>query len=216
MKCLVVFDLDGTLVEFKYDYMGVRVDCAEVLRRYGVNVNLAMPIHSVISYASRRSGRQDIERELQEIVERYDMKAAAEAGPADDNVRELLEMLRGAGIRIAVLTNSSRRSAEICLRRLSISELVDVLVTGSDVAHAKPSPEGLMKILEKTGTAREDAVLIGDNVFDAQCAASAGVDFIGVTTGINSSEGLRNAGARYVVPSLKEAIILVMREEDVH
>lgn len=62
---------------------------------------------------------------------------------------ETVRTLSKAGIRLAVVTNS--RSPQVWLEKLGIVELIQVLVTGSDVGSAKPSPEGYLLGAERLG-----------------------------------------------------------------
>jgi beta-phosphoglucomutase-like phosphatase (HAD superfamily) len=72
---------------------------------------------------------------------------------------------------------------------------VDVVVSGDDVKEAKPHPDLLSTALERAGLRPQDAVLVGDSVWDVEAAARAGLECIGLTCGGTSADELTAAGA---------------------
>ncbi len=69
----------------------------------------------------------------------------------NDPVREMLTHFKQAGIRMGVVTGKGRRSADISLRALELAEYFDVMITGDDVVHPKPHPEGIFMAMPNGG-----------------------------------------------------------------
>jgi len=86
---------------------------------------------------------------------------------------------------LALLSNTTRERNEKDLGALL--RYFDVIITRENLTSKKPSPEGILKILELTGHQRGEAVFVGDMVLDILAAKNAGVEFIGVLSGFCSA-----------------------------
>jgi phosphoglycolate phosphatase-like HAD superfamily hydrolase len=77
---------------------------------------------------------------------------------------------------VGVLTRNSRRNALETLRATGLDDFFspDVLV-GRDEATPKPSPDGILRLLERWGAPASDALMVGDYLFDLQAGRAAGV-----------------------------------------
>lgn len=95
---------------------------------------------------------------------------------------------------LAIATSISREELLAVLQKFSWTKYFKVLVTSYDVIHPKPAPDLLIKIVRELRINLSDAVFIGDSVFDALSAKSAGICFIGVATGAFSLESFKKEG----------------------
>ncbi len=68
---------------------------------------------------------------------------------------------------------------------------------------AKPNPEGILTVIERFGLQREEVLYIGDSVIDAQAAQKAGVDFVGVTSGVTTTEELEQFSHVMILKDIK-------------
>jgi len=91
----------------------------------------------------------------------------------------LLESL-SRSYRLAVFTARPREEAKMTLRRFAPHLAFDPLIAEEDVENGKPSPEGLRKIAELTGSGK--MWYVGDTPDDARSARAAGVPFVGVAS----------------------------------
>jgi phosphoglycolate phosphatase len=85
-----------------------------------------------------------------------------------------------------------------------------MIVGAADVTHHKPHPESVHITMEKLGAKPEEVVVIGDSTFDLDMARNAGVDAIGVTTGIHTRELLKKSNPRHIVDGLYEVTPLIL------
>jgi HAD superfamily hydrolase (TIGR01509 family) len=88
-----------------------------------------------------------------------------------------LEALKARGILRAINT-SRTTNMELLLRKFSLANLFDLVVTARDVLNPKPHPESIEKILRAFGIRNEEALFVGDSETDGRTARSAGVKFI--------------------------------------
>jgi HAD superfamily hydrolase (TIGR01509 family) len=96
----------------------------------------------------------------------------------DPEARHVAELLRAAGLRQAVITNTPSPLARDILAFAAIS--LDTVVGGTDVPSAKPAPDMVLEACRRLHAEPAHAVVIGDSRYDSAAAAAAGVRFVGV------------------------------------
>jgi phosphoglycolate phosphatase len=89
------------------------------------------------------------------------------------------------------------------LEGLGVATLFVRVYGGGDLPEKKPHPGGLLRLLEETGTAPADALMVGDSAVDVQTGRAAGVRTVGVTYGLNPAS-LREAPPDALVDDLRE------------
>ncbi len=97
-----------------------------------------------------------------------------------------------------IVTNKGRNGLNHLLQIHGISHLFDITFT-VDEKQPKPSPEMAIDAMKECGVELNNTVLVGDTIYDAQCAVNAGITFVGVNWGYNSAEILKQYGARMIV-----------------
>jgi len=154
---LVIFDLDGTLLEPALDFAAVR---AEIGLPPGTPI-----IEGMASLTAARRARASA------ILDRHEAEAAGRSRLMP-GAAELLGWLRGRGVRTAVLTRNSRASLERAVARHHLA--FDAAVTREDNL-PKPSPDGVRCIMEACGVGPDVSIVVGDYRFDIEAGAQAGV-----------------------------------------
>ncbi len=92
-----------------------------------------------------------------------------------DGVEDVLCFLQARKVRLAVFTGKGRRTTGITLNELRIAKYFDLVVSGNDVRHHKPHPEGIQHVLHAFNVRPREAVMVGDSVSDARASRAAGV-----------------------------------------
>lgn len=155
-----VFDLDGTLTVAVHDFAAMRRELG-----FPPDLNLLEGLAGLAPDA-----RATAEARIRQWE--WDHAELAQAGPG---VRDLLEDLAQAGIRLGVLT---RNLAPIAHRTLAVAGLDHLFapddVLGRTCAAPKPAPDGLTVLLDRWGCPADDAVMVGDYVHDMQAGRAAG------------------------------------------
>lgn len=191
----VLFDVDGTLVDTTY----VHALCWwQAFSQYGHVVPMAR-LHRAVGMGAGPL--------VEHVLDRQDREAAdiiTAHGALFATWWELVQPLPGAESllrwcwkrQLTTVIASSARSRELdaMLDTLARPD-VDVVVSGDDVEQAKPHPDLLSTALERAGLRPEDAVLVGDSIWDVEAAALTGLDCIGLTCGGTSADELTSAGA---------------------
>jgi phosphoglycolate phosphatase len=185
---LILFDLDGTLVETApeiadavndtlHDFGWPGVDEAQVARWIGHGTG-ALLVQAVALTSGRTPEAVRADERHAAVVARYDDHYARRCGTRSrlyPRVRETLAALRERGTRLAVVTNKETRHAERVLAAHGLREAFDRVVCGDTLAARKPDPAGVHDCLRAFGMARAQALFVGDSSIDVETARRAGL-----------------------------------------
>ena len=193
----VVLDLDGTLVDSVYVHV---LAWQAAFRDVGLQVP-AYRLHGLIGMGGDRlvaeAAGDAVERALgDELRARHPdhLDTLFDRIVPTEGAVDLLETLRDHGVTLVLASSSPKELTGRLLDLLGDAQrLVGELVSGSDAEQSKPAGD-LVRVALETVEA-DDAVLVGDAVWDVAAAADAGVPCVGVLTGGVSEALLREAGA---------------------
>jgi HAD superfamily hydrolase (TIGR01509 family) len=107
----------------------------------------------------------------------------------------LLRELDSRGMNVVLATSASPNELQALRNALAVEDAVATVTSAEDVSSAKPDPDMLEAALDRTGTDRSRAIMVGDTVWDIEAANNAGVPCIAVLTGGISRQALEEAGA---------------------
>ena len=119
-------------------------------------------------------------------------------------VAEGLAALRGAGLRLACLTNKPTEFARPLLQAKRLDGYFELVFGGDAFERKKPDPLPLIKTCEALGTLPARTLMVGDSSNDASAARAAGCPVVLVTYGYNHGEPIRAVNADAFVDSLVE------------
>jgi phosphoglycolate phosphatase len=217
---LVVFDKDGTLV----DYREVDLELARA-RRKSIEKIVGKEVADVWERAvgvDLKRKTMDFRGPLGTLSSREELLVAAAAfymkGHSWDEAKQLaqkaydeadeqmkspygsvllegvvkpLRKMKDHGLKLAIASTYAHRRTVESLKTLRVASLFDAIVGPEDVARGKPSPDMIFEILRKTGCKADEAVMVGDSVSDMKMGKNAGVKAsIGVLTGVDGREEL--------------------------
>ena len=217
----MVFDLDGTIVDFNLDYKAVRAEVMRFLTRQGLPSSILSLDESIfkmlkkaeICMRNNGKGEQKIARVREAVLslaDRYELEAAHTTSLLP-GVVETLRALREMKLKMALFTINCVKSTSYILRRFRLKGFFDAIITRESVSAVKPDPAHLEAALRALNVRAEEAVVVGDGVGDMRCAQGLNVIAVGVTTGVSSPEELTRAGATYLISSFTDVITLVQQ-----
>ena len=155
-----IFDLDGTLTRPVHDFGYIRQELAipsadDILEHIdGLSGHEA---------AWRRTRLDEIEREL------------AGRAEASEGAVDCIRRLRQSGRKLGILTRNSREIALLTLAAIGLGDCFDAShVLGRDEAPPKPDPAGIIHLLNTWQARPDEAVMVGDYLFDLQAGRAAG------------------------------------------
>jgi phosphoglycolate phosphatase len=181
---LLVFDLDGTLVDSLPD---LRAALNEMLRERGRQplsppqvkrmVGDGAPALVTRALAASAADPAEAATALPRFLAIYEAAAARLTRPYP-GVRPTLAALRRRGYRTAICTNKPQRATIAVLQGLDLMPLFDGIAGGDSFAVKKPHPGHLLRLIAELGGAPEAAAMIGDNENDAAAARAAAVPLV--------------------------------------
>lgn len=196
---LVIFDLDGTLLDTIAD-LAAGVD--HVLERHGLPVHTLDEYRRMVGNGMRNLVRRalpgekrddaTVEALLKEFIEYYLEHIDVNTVPYQ-GMPGLLESLRERGVKVAVASNKVQAGTERLVGRFFPGiEFAAVMGNGGGYP-LKPDAALVDHILEMSGVPRGRAVMVGDSGTDIQTARNAGIACIAVTWGFRPKEELTGA-----------------------
>lgn len=212
---LVIFDLDGTLLDTIGD---LAVACNAVLALRGLPQHTYEEYCHFVGNGIMRLVERALPEELRtpctvaavraDFVKYYTEHIDTHTKPYE-GMPELVAGLMQRGIRIAVASNKFQAGTEK-LVRLFFPDVDFAAVLGQrEGVPLKPDPAVVGEILAHTGIARERVLYVGDSGVDMQTAAAAGVRSVGVTWGFRDRAELEKTGAQHIVDKPAEIIGLL-------
>jgi phosphoglycolate phosphatase len=185
---LVIFDLDGTLIDSS-------IDLANSVNATRAHLGLP-PIENEVVYSYVGNGAPVLIRKAlgpeysEKVVEDalqfflgYYREHMLDNTVLYPGVREALERFRAAGIPMAVLTNKPVRFSEAIVDGLGLTAHFIRVYGGNSFDFKKPHPVGVEKLMGESGARREETVMVGDSGVDVQTARNAKITACGVTWG---------------------------------
>ena len=198
-KSLIVFDLDGTLFNTLGD-LAVAVNFA--LHQFGLPEHNEQRVRTFIGNGTMKLIERSMgEAALPENIARTGVTIEMVHKVYSDFYWEhctertlpnpgVVDFLHTSKARIAMLTNKPLRPTEKILHHFGLRDCFEFILCGDTTPERKPSPAGLLKILEMAGTSREDAVMVGDDQPDILAARNAGVDCVTLLCGFGKPVNL--------------------------
>lgn len=109
------------------------------------------------------------------------------------NVIETLKALKARGITLTIASSRGQASLSQFVKNLGLTDIITYILGAGDVENGKPHPEAIFKTLDKYGFTPDQAIMVGDTIFDIQMGINAGTRTCGVTYGNGSRESLSSA-----------------------
>jgi HAD superfamily hydrolase (TIGR01509 family) len=193
----VLFDVDGTLVDSTF----VHTLCWwQAFRQSDRDIPMAS-IHRAVGM-----GSGELTRHLVPGIAESDIAALAASHDALycsywprlralPGARELVRSCHQAGLITVLASSASEPELHALLAVLDIDEAIGHTTNSEQAGAGKPAPDLIVAALDKAGLAPDEAIFIGDSVWDVQACQAAGLDCIGLECGGTSAAELKEAGA---------------------
>lgn len=205
---LVIFDLDGTLVDSVDDL------CNSVNATRAYMGLPPLPHDLVASYVGngapvlirRAMGPEASEEQVQEALAfflSYYREHMLDHTRPYPGVVETLEQLRGQGVKMAVLTNKPQRFSRDLCAGLGLAPYFFQIYGGNSFEQKKPDPIGIRTLMQEAGAKPAETWMVGDSATDVLTARNAGVRSVGVTYGI-SPQTLKETPPDFLIDSMAE------------
>lgn len=204
MNKLVIFDLDGTLLDTLPDlaenvnlmlsHFGFPLITNEQVRQY-----IGNGARKLIERALGKNYNPDtFEEHISYYTDLYDRSESLKTN-FFDGIPEVLRELKKRGYKLAICTNKPQTPTDNVCKKYFSEFGFDLAVGLSDKVNRKPDPTATLDIIKKLNVDKENVYFVGDGETDVQTAKNAGVKSISVLWGYRDKEQLLDAGAEIFV-----------------
>ena len=175
MTKLVIFDLDGVLIDSKdYHYEALNQALGEeyaISREEHVSIYDGLPTKAKLELLTKNKGLPvDLYDQIWRDKQEATLKIFNDCVAKDYELMGYFQQLVNAGYKIAVASNSIRNTVKIILLRLGLLEFVDMYVSNEDVVRNKPFPAMYWKCMTALGALPADTVIVEDSHIGRQGA----------------------------------------------
>jgi len=206
----IIFDFDGTLADtnacilatFKasFDQLGLPCPSDETITSL-----IGLPLDEMFVRFTQSTDK-DLIDECVATYHRLFPTAAFYSASLFEGVATTLRELKQRGYVLTIATSRSNGSLLMLTERLGIQDLFSMMVCLEDVENKKPAPDMVLKILEATDTRAEEALVVGDTVFDIEMGQGAGCKTCGVSYGNQTRQQLEEQHPDIIVDKFEELI----------
>ncbi len=216
---LIIFDLDGTLIDSSDD---IAVAANKTLEELGLPQMSEEDIKARIGWGVRfllerllpplqANAREDVRRDFEDLLTRarkiflgyYSENLTAKTRPYPGTTATL-DYLSSRDKKMAIVTNKPIGFTEIILKELGLAGYFSVVLGGDSLKNRKPHPDPLFEVMERVKVEAEGSVMVGDSSIDCQAAIGAEVSVIGAAYGFRGREGLDGQGCIHIIDSISE------------
>ena len=216
-KKLLIFDLDGTLINSALDlakavnYMLVKLD-KETFEEETIHGWVGNGALTLVKRALLGKRELDdtldadyVEKALNIFLDYYEANLCNATVPYP-NVTQTLQTLKEKGYTLAIVTNKPFKFVAPILKGLEMDGLFTKILGGDSLAEKKPHPAPLLHVCETLGITIDASVMIGDSKNDILAANACGMDSVGVTYGYNYGEDIGVHKPTVIIDDFKDLL----------
>ena len=216
-KDTILFDFDGTIMDtndvilksWQYTFRSLEdreADEDELKKTFGEPLDITI---------SRFFPEVPVEESI-EIYRSYQRDHFRELITLFPGMKELLAVLKEKGYKTGLVTSRLYNTTVQGLEKYGLKEYFDEIVTPEDTDRHKPDPEPVLIALEKLGSKPENAVMLGDTLFDIKCARNAKVESVLVAWSFapqgETKESLGDDAPDYIIGRPEELLEILSSE----
>ncbi len=199
---LIVFDFDGTLADTSaLIWSTMNRALAEngfpAVSHKKLRPLVGLTLEQMLSIIAKAASERQVAKIAADYREIY--LEAPKSARLYPGVRETLENLKAEGKILAIATSKSQKGLNAMLDALELHAFFSAVATQDMVARKKPSGDMVQKILSETGMRAEDALVVGDTVYDVEMGKDAGAKTCAVTYGAQDEKMLLQAKPDFVI-----------------
>ncbi len=188
----IVWDLDGTIIHFKIDYIKARRAALKILRSAGIPKQNLTTKNSILEtvktsrelFKTMGYNAKQIEKIIYNVddkVSKVEYEAALKATMVN-GVEKVLDFAKKNNLKQAIYTYNTNKNAQISLKKVGLLHYFDVIIGRNDVNNPKPHPDHLLLICKKLNVKSAEILVIGDNHRDIEGAININARSIAIKT----------------------------------
>lgn len=172
----VVFDFEGTLVDFQWRLGAAQAELRRAFAEqgYAVEGNYAEMWNAAADLAAPQGRLEALRRALYPVYDRWDADALTRWSLRSE-APQLLQRLADRRVGSAMVSNIGRAALSAALVRFGLERWLWPVLSRDDVIHLKPNPEGVSAVLAAMKMPAEEALFVGDSLADVRAARTVGM-----------------------------------------
>ena len=205
----ILFDYDGTLMDtnevvlqsWQHTFRTLRgreEDPAAIRRTFG---------EPLVMTLAKLFPETPVEESL-EIYRSFQREVFTDFVEVFPGMLELLEVLKQRGYKLGLVTSRTKDTTWAGLEHYGMDKFFDAVITAGDTDKHKPDPTPILITLERMNSAPDEAIMVGDTMFDLECAHNAGVKSVMVDWSVTMSEA-EKAQADYIIKSAADLLLVL-------
>lgn len=219
---LILFDLDGTLIETAPEIADAVNDTLSECGRTGVS---QQQVNDWIGHGTRELLIQALAftdevsadevrhskpfAAIEAVFTRHYQRRCGTRSHLYPHVRETLTALRAAGVKLVVMTNKEGRYTDTVLNAHQMAPLFDRVISGDTFPVKKPNPMGIQECMKQFGALPERTLFVGDSSIDVATARAGGIAVWAMPYGYNMGEPIEACNPDRVIPDFSALTTLL-------
>lgn len=187
MNKLIIFDLDGVLIDSKdIHFTALNYALEKIDKKYLISkeehlkIYEGLPTKDKLKILTKEKGLEEKYYDQIWSDKQYATGVALDALSVDEELVFLFKHIKQNNIFIAIASNSIKITIENCLRSIGIIGFVDYILSNEDVKFSKPHPEMYWKAMSYFGLLPEDTVIFEDSIIGKLAATDSGAKLLDV------------------------------------
>lgn len=236
-KKLVIFDKDGTLLDFDAYWVPVSISAlSDIVKAAGLSEDVTCEILdafkvkngiTAITSSLCYGTYDDMGHDIFTVLEKHNSQLSedtvkeltrkfyhahidkGEFKPTSEKLKPTLEELKNCGLILGVVTSDAPLVAEECLKKLGIREFFSFVISDDGEMPAKPNPKSIDFLCEKFALPKDKLLMVGDTLTDIAYAKAGGITVFGLAKTKENAEILKSNGADSVMSDMHEILELL-------
>lgn len=210
MLKLIIFDLDGTLVNA---YRAIEKSLNFTLKKLGYpEVNISRVRQAVgwgdENFIKNFVNKEDLEKGLK-IYRQHHKYSLIRYSKVIPKVRKILEILRNKNYKLAIASNRPEKFTNLLLNHLNLKKYFDLIACAKNEKEIKPNPKILLKVIKRLGIKKNEAIYLGDMTIDVYAGKNAGIKTVALLGGSSSRKELTQARPFKIIPKFSDLLNLL-------
>lgn len=205
----IIFDFDGTLADSSE--CGVLAtqqafkECKlPVPTKKEIDYYMGIPIEQSFQKMSNHTLNDEQFKKLLKLFRQAYKTFEEQTITAFPQIKEVVSMLHKKGFLLFVVSSKKTDVLHRNLQKLELDYYFTDWIGSDQVEHYKPHPEGILILLDRYSLKPEEAIMVGDTIFDLQMAKAAGVHSCGVTWGSHPKEKLQEKKPTFLFDEVQQ------------
>ena len=204
---LVIFDLDGTLINA---YPAIIDSFNYTMQRLKLAKQRPLTIRQAVGWGDKNLLRPFVKKSrlstAVSIYRRHHRLTILKKSRLYKKAKEVLIRLKHKGYKLAVASNRPTKFSRMLIKGLKLDKYFDYVLCADRLNHIKPHPEILNRIIEKFQISAPKSLYVGDMVIDAQAGRRANIKTVIVTTGSSSKREIKKERPYRIINKISQIL----------